>query len=172
MNMKKILVSVMVCVLCFAGLAACGSSEPSSEKKDSKKEEKSVIYKAGDTVELEHYSGGKYKLTINSIKETDDRNEYSDTEAKKVVIIDYTYENIDVEDELFIADKWVCYDKAGKALETYPADTSKYAQGITEGHSCTAEEAYALNDDNNFVELETEDKDVKTGKKAKFDLEW
>lgn len=172
MKIKKILVSVMICVLCVAGLAACGGGDTASEKKESKKEEKNVTYKAGDTVELEHYSGGKYKLTINSIKETDDRNEFSDTEAKKVVIIDYTYENVDVEDELFVSDAWVCYDKAGKSLETYPADISKFPQEITAGHSCTAEEAYALNDDNNFVELETEEKDVKTGKKAKFILEW
>ena len=98
---------------------------------------------------------GEYKLTITGIEETDYRNEFSDVEAERVVIISYNYENISYSEDLYISDmNFKMYDADGNALENYPAIDITYPQEISAGRKCSAQAAYALNNENNHIELE------------------
>lgn len=87
----------LVSIFAFVG---CGGGEDANtdEPKGSAKTE--TTYGIGDTWEVE----GQWKLTIDGVTITDERNEYADEEPAQVVIIDYSYENIGYEDEDGIMD--------------------------------------------------------------------
>lgn len=124
------------------------TDEGSTEKKQSKTE-----YSLNQDIYVKN-SSGEYRLKITGIRETSDRNEYSDTQADRVIIISYEYENISLEEDLYISDSdFKIYDKQGNILETYPVDY-KYPDSIGNGRKATAEAAFALNSSDNYVELE------------------
>ena len=130
------------------------SSEDSTEEDDSTKENQK--FGVGETVYLIDSNDVKLmSLTINSAKLISDRNEYSDTQAEKVVEIDYTYENLGYDENLDLYDSnFKVYDKSGNILESYPAGADKHPQSISVGKKCTANMSFALNDDSNELELE------------------
>ena len=83
------------------------------------------------------------------------RNQFSEKEAEKVVVIEYTYENIADEENLYVFDSnFKVYDASGNVLETYPAGAEKYPQAISKGKKCTANMSFALNNESNNLELE------------------
>lgn len=125
------------------------------KNKVDKKEKKT--YHIGDSI-LVKTDEGSYSLRITGVRETSDRNEFSDTKADRVVIIDYKYKNISQsDDELYISDMdFSMYDADGEALETYPADT-KEASGVSVGHKSSGQMAYALNNNKNYIEAEYSD---------------
>ena len=117
-------------------------------------------------------SKGEYNVTITGVSETADRNQFSDTQADRVVIIDYTYENVSQEDDLFISDmSFKAYDANGTALETYPATTT-YAQGVGAGRNTSAQMAFALNNPTNEIELEYYDNMFNSKSDALIVLTW
>ncbi len=63
------------------------------------------------------------------------------------------------------------YDKQGKVLEEYPADY-KYPDSIGTGRSATAEMAYALNSDDNYVEIEFYDNMFNSKSDCLIKVEW
>lgn len=94
-------------------------------------------------------------LTIDDVKFTDERNQFLDKEAEKVVVIEYTYENIGYEENLHIFDyNFKIYDSSGNILEVYPAGAEKYPQAISKGKKCSANMAFALNDESNNLDVE------------------
>ena len=66
--MKKIIVLIMSVVLCFT-LVACGGG--GDDASNAPQEEK--VYAIGETWEVD----GQWKLTINSVTATDERNEFA-----------------------------------------------------------------------------------------------
>lgn len=131
--------------------------------KQVKKQDK-TIYSIGDTINIKS-SNGEYNLCITGVTETSDRNEFSDIQADRVIIIDYMYENIEYNvefgdyqnNELSISDwDFSMYDADGNILETYPADT-KYAKAVSPGHKSSGQMAFALNNDTNYIEAEYHD---------------
>ncbi len=53
-------------------------------------------------------------ITIDNVKLTDERNQFSEKEAEKVVVIEYTYENIADEENLYVFDSnFKVYDASG-----------------------------------------------------------
>ena len=114
----------------------------------------------------------KFRLKILSIKETTERNQFSDKQADRVVIIEYEYENKSREDDVFISDiDFQAYDKANFALETYPISV-KHPSKISTGRKTTASMAFALNNDENYIELEFYDNIFSSKADVKFILEW
>ncbi len=109
-----------------------------------------------ETFYLKKNSGVKLMgLTINSVNLTEDRNEFSKKEAKKVVEIEYTYENLGYNENLYVSDlNFKIYDKSGNILETYPIGGDKVPQSISKGKKCTANMSFALNDNSNDLEVE------------------
>lgn len=74
------------------------------------------------TVETEY---GNYNVTVEGVRLTDERNEYSEISANKVVFLDYNYENISYQSDssfdLYISDyDFQVLDDEGNVLDTYP----------------------------------------------------
>lgn len=152
--MKKILSMLLVIVMCFA-FVGCGGGEDANtdEPKGSAKTE--TTYGIGDTWEVE----GQWKLTIDGVTITDERNEYADEEPAQVVIVDYSYENIGYEDEdgimdglYFAIDNEQIVDSAGEMGYSYPID-AKYPDEVPVGARCSAQAAIGFNNAGNSFTL-------------------
>lgn len=102
---------------------------------------------------------GQYSFTIDGIKDGARRNEFADTQPKRVILINYSYENISCEQGLAVYDfDFHVYDASGKLLETYPSsDASEPSSDISAGKHNSASVAYGLDDDSNQITLELYD---------------
>ena len=107
-------------------------------------------YKIGDTWIVE----GQWKLAINSVEETQERNEYSDYNPAAVYLITYTYENIGYEDDimdgLYIDFYDGIVDSTGKMGYSYPGDITLYPQETPVGASCEAQACIGVDNPGNF----------------------
>lgn len=103
---------------------------------------------------------GDYEITFTDAYFTDDRNQFSDTQADKVLIVVYEYKNVsyvpDYTDGLWICEgvHYQVYGEDGFALETYPADIPYYQDEVTEGRSSRGSEAFAVVGDQHHFEIE------------------
>lgn len=180
---KKALILAISGMICMVISFAMAPASPTTEKKgeienttenstdESKQEETEDIYKIGDVIKVST-PNGSYNLSITGISETTDRNQFSDTQADRVIIVDYNYENIDVPEELYIFDSnFKAYDADNNSLETYPADI-KAADSIGAGRKTTGQMAFALNNETNKVELEYFDNMFADSKDCLIILEW
>ena len=77
-------------------------------------------YKIGESYVVE----GQWKITVDSVETTDDRNEYSDKNPAAVYLVTYTYENLGYDDDimngLYISLDDGIVDSAGKMGYSYP----------------------------------------------------
>lgn len=103
-----------------------------------------------------------WKLNINSVTTTDDRNPYSEDNPAQVVIVDYSYENLGYEDDiqdLFITPENVV-DQNGNVCEGYPADTQNSPKPTPVGAKTNnAQEAYGLISESNEIKIYFEEYD-------------
>jgi hypothetical protein len=106
----------------------------------------------GEKVTVKDKSGtAMYTLVINSVKLTDERNQFADTDPAYVIVINYTYENLANESDLFISSmNFKVIDADGNVCATYPAGVKDYPQQTPMGAKCTGEEAYGLTADGKF----------------------
>lgn len=108
----------------------------------------------GDTITVKNTSGDDYTLQITSIKETKERNEYSDKNPKQVFVIDYTYTCNKASDGLYVSDmNFKIIDENGEIGETYPVDV-KDPQEITAGTTCKAQMAFGINNKSQKIKLQ------------------
>lgn len=177
---KKALVFFISGIICFVISFALspadtttektGNSEVTSKEKTNN-ESQDEIYKVGDTIKV-NTSNGSYSLTVSGVSETKERNEFSDIKADRVIIIDYSYENIDVPEELYIFESnFKAYDADNNALESYPANI-KSSDSIGAGRKTSGQMAFALNNDTNKIELEYFDNMFNDTKDCLIVLEW
>ena len=107
-------------------------------------------YKIGETYVVE----GQWKITVESVEATDERNEYSDKTPGAVYIVTYNYENIGYEDEymdgLFISLDDGIVDSTGKMGYSYPGDVSMYPQETPVGASCQAQVCIGVDNPGSF----------------------
>lgn len=139
------------------------SKNPSSTDQDS--------YKIGDSWVVE----GQWKVTVNSVEETSDRNEYAEQNPAAVYIVTYTYENIGYEDDfmdgLYISLEDGIIDSAGKMGYSYPGDISLYPQETPVGASCEAQACIGVDNAGNFkINFNTYDGNSEK-QSAVFDIE-
>ena len=169
--MKKILALIMVSLLLFSVCACESTSTVSSEQSDeSAKESGLQSFKIGDEIFIKN-DDGEYKFTITEVKETSDRNEFADENPLKVILVSYTYENISLSDDLYIDDmSFSAYDKNNNKMDSYPADI-KYPDSVSSGRKCSAEMAFGLDSEENYVELEFYD-NMFLDADCKIILEW
>lgn len=130
--MKKTGVGLMLILM--LGVTGCGSSVESVKKTDSdapiqgetentkaEKPEEEVVYTIGDRIVFDD----DYALTIISVKETDERNEFSEKEVEQVLIIEYLYENLMSDDEIYISEmEFKLVDEGGNMMDTYPVEAA------------------------------------------------
>ena len=175
MSKKKYLLCMLLCGVAFLTFAVgSGSNSSSSGDSGGTSGEKAELktYKVGEDFYITNNSG-KYRVKFNSIKETDERNQFSDTKADRVVIIEWEYENLTMEEDLLVSDtlNFKLYDKDNNKLETYPAST-KYGGNVGKGRKTVSSEAYALNNENNYIELEYYDNFLNSKPDCKVIFEW
>lgn len=102
---------------------------------------------------------GKYSVTIDSVKDGASRNEFTDKHPKRIILINYSYENISCKQNISVYDfDFHVYDASGKLLETYPSDdASEPSSDISTGKHNSASVAYGLDDNSNQITLELYD---------------
>ena len=170
--MKKIFLCLFLGVFLF-NLTGC-TSDASTSNEASGNEIKNPVkktYGLNEDVYITN-SDGEYRLKITGISETSERNEYSDKVADRVIIISYEYENISLNEDLYISDyEFSAYDYDSNSLETYPVDT-KYPSSVSTGRKATDSMSFALNNNNNYVELEFYDNMWNSSSDCIFKLEW
>lgn len=107
-------------------------------------------YKIGETYVVE----GQWKITVDSVEATDERNEYSDKKPNAVYVVTYTYENIgyesDYSDGLYIDLEDEIIDSAGKMGYSYPGDVTLYPQETPIGASCEAQACIGVDNPGSF----------------------
>ena len=103
---------------------------------------------------------GDYEITFTDAYFTDERNQFSDTQADKVLIIVYEYKNVsyvpDYTDGLFICEglDYKVYGEDGFSLETYPVSLPYYQDTVSVGRSSKGSEAFAVVGDQHNFEIE------------------
>lgn len=107
-------------------------------------------YKIGETYVVD----GQWKITVDSVEATDERNEYSDKKPNAVYVVTYTYENIgyesDYSDGLYIDLEDGIIDSAGKMGYSYPGDVTLYPQETPIGASCEAQACIGVDNPGSF----------------------
>ena len=108
------------------------------------------VYKIGEPFVVE----GLWKITVNSVEETAERNEFSDKTPAAVYVINYTYENIgyddDIMDGLYINLEDGIVDSTGKMGYSYPGDIVHYPQETPIGASCEAQACIGVDNPGTF----------------------
>lgn len=148
--MKKVLFLLLSSMLV---LAACGNgdkkeddSKHETKKSEPKKEEKSKTKKVGETTEIDGVS-----FTLNKANYTDERNEFADVKAEKVLKIDMTIKNNSDKDITVGGDVKLYLD--GKQANTYPVD-NQLLDSLSPGRSISGSEGFAINGNPKKIELE------------------
>lgn len=110
------------------------------------------VYHIGDTWRV----AGQWELTITSVEETADRNEYSDKNPEAVYIVNYTYKNIGYVDQdgimdgLYMTIDDTIVDSAGKMGYSYPGDISTYPEEVPVGAYIEAQACIGVDNDGSF----------------------
>ena len=152
-----------------------GNNHKNSEKvhlnNSHKESSEENIYGVNDLITLDNESG-TMNLKFLSVKETSDRNEFEEKEYKKVIFIEYWYENVDLDEDFYIDENnFKVYDKNNTILETYPLDVS-FANAISKGRNATHRIAYGLNSDDNYIEIELRSQSTGKSFNKKIILQW
>lgn len=93
-------------------------------------------------------------FTVDSVRNTDDRNEFADSQPEQVIIIHYSYENIANEDDIYFSSiNFKVIDEGGNVCETYPASINTYPQTTPIGTKSEGEEAYGLKQQSSKIKL-------------------
>lgn len=99
---------------------------------------------------------GQWKVTVNSVEETADRNPYSEKNPAAVYLVTYTYENIGyvdrngIMDGLYISMDDTIVDATGKMGYSYPGDQTLYAQETPVGATCEAQVCIGVDNAGSF----------------------
>lgn len=133
----------------------------SKEQEEVKVPELPQVYRfgLGETIPMTT-NYGNYEITFTEAYFTDDRNQFSDKQADKVLIIVYEYKNVSYDDG-FMDGLWISpytdysiYGEDGFALETYPASTPYYQEEAPIGRSSRGSEAFAVIGDQHSFEIQ------------------
>lgn len=170
-KMTNCLLLILVSIMFLVFAVGSGSDVTTSNSGGTASTADLTTYKLNDDIYVKSDSG-EYRVKFTKIYETNERNEFSEKTANRVIIIEYEYENISKENDLFISEmNFKLYDKDNNQLETYPAST-KYGDSVSKGRKTTASEAFALNSDSNYIELEFYDNYFNNKPDCKVAFEW
>lgn len=150
-----------------AGGTDTSSGQLQSEWMETAEKEETKEFGVGETWEVE----GKFKVTVNSVITTDYRNEYDESNPSAVYIVNYTYENIGIENELYVSFENKVVDNGGKMASSYPGDIDKYATYVPTGAYCEAEACIGVENAGSFKDYITVYDDEYNEHYAVFNLE-
>ena len=110
-----------------------------------------TTYSIGDTWTVD----GQWSLTITGVRETTERNQFSDKTPGAVYIIDYTYTNLGYEGsimDLYISlDMETIVDSAGVMGYSYPNSVSDHPQQTPIGATCNAQACIGVDNPGAFT---------------------
>lgn len=126
-----------------AALAQVTAPTPPPEKTEASQE--IHYFKVGE-IQTVTTSRGRYNITIEGVRLTKERNEYSKLNPKEVIFLDYRYENIDCKEAIYLSSyDFNVIDEEGNLCDTYPvSDRSRRAKEAPAGTKSKGSEAYAL----------------------------
>lgn len=111
------------------------------------------VYEIGDTWTV----AGQWELTIDSVEEINERNEYADTDPAAVYMVTYSYENLGYEDKdgllngLYIDLSMAGIVDADKKMGyAYPGDITMYPQEAPIDAKCEAQACVGVDNAGNF----------------------
>ena len=182
--MKNVKNLGMACGLIGLLLVGCGNVKEESVIKETEvveeitQEQKEEVikellnenYKLNEKVNVE-YNGGTAEVVFTNVYFTDYRNEFADEQPDKVLVVEYTYTNVDFVPEygngLYFMHgiDYNIYDEDNLALELYPYYTDM-AQEVGIGRSSKGSESFSVYGQQTHFEIELYD-----GKIVEFDLE-
>ena len=173
-KIKTLLVLLLCGVLYFTFAVGSGTdvTTTSTDAGTQSKTSEVAKYKLNEDIYITNNTG-KYRIKFTGVTETSDRNQFSDKVADRVVIISYEYENLTLPDDLYVSSmSFKLYDKENNSMETYPAGDTKYPGAVGSGRKVTASEAFALNSDSNYIELDYYDNMFNSKADCRVILEW
>lgn len=95
-----------------------------------------------------------YSFRINKLTVMNDRYRYAHKEPVQVVLIDFSYTNIDNPTELYLSDlNFKVVDSAGKIGYTYPNLVVSYPQRIPAGVSCDGQMVFGIDNKSDKLKL-------------------
>ncbi|CAM3512074.1 hypothetical protein [Erysipelothrix anatis] len=107
--------------------------------------EQEKSYGIGEPIIISEKGKDLYSFTVNSIKTTDERNQFSEKEVEQVIVINYSYENIaNPEDVYIFSSHFSVIDESGNVSETYPAGSNVFPQKAPIGAKSHGEESFGL----------------------------
>lgn len=111
------------------------------------------VYEIGDVWTV----AGQWSLTIDSVEEIEERNQFADADPVAVYLITYTYENLGYEDEMGIMDGLYIdlsdsnvVDADGKMAYAYPASITAYPQETPIDARCEAQACIGVDNVGDF----------------------
>lgn len=111
----------------------------SSQTQGTKPNTTKIEYATGETWTVE----GQWSLTVDSIEETQDRNQFSDKTPAAVYIVTFTYTNLGYEDDfmdgLYFSMDDMIVDSEGQMGYSYPGNVTKHPQETPVGATCTGQ---------------------------------
>ena len=144
MAIAGVILSVLGCIILFSGSSSDNTgtvtSNSGSNKGNDTQSAATQILSVGDTWTVD----GQWKLTIDSVSTTSDRNQFADENPQQVVIITYSYENLGYESDFMDGlyfDLSQNGDANGEMAISYPGDITKYPQETPIGAKCTGAQA-------------------------------
>ena len=152
-NMKNKIILITVSLILALSLCACFPIV--SIEKDSPDESKAPIkteFNIGETWKVE----GQWSLTVDSVSETEDRNEFEERRPAAVYIVDYTYTNIGYEDEyglmdgLFFGMEDSIVDSTDLMGYSYPGNITRYPTPTPIGATCKAQSCIGVDNAGTF----------------------
>ena len=123
------------------------------EEEEAKKKENAAKteFKTGE----EWIVDGQFKLTVESVEATKERNEFSDKKPKQVVRVTYSYENLGYKGE--IQDLYITpenlVDGSGEMADLYPVETNPVHPTPIGAKMKNAQIAYGLNNESKEVKV-------------------
>ena len=98
---------------------------------------------------------GQYSITFEGVRETQDRNQFSDVNPNKVIFIDYNYENISSESDVYVSSiSYRVMDDDGNVLDTYPvSDDTRRNNSVPMGGKSKGCDAFALMTDTKSITI-------------------
>ena len=167
MNKKYGLIAVgVVIVILVIALIVAGVTKDSNNKNDP-----APVVSDEATLQAQE---GNYTLKITKVLEVAPNPKEADApEAKTVAIVVYEYTNDDIAHGLVIGNShFKAYDSKGKELEQYPQKDLFEPSDVGASGTFTASVAFALNSDEDYLEIEYY-KDISAKKPdVVFEQEW
>ena len=166
MNKKIGLIAIGVVVAIVVAVLIVGVTSGDNSKK-----EPAPVVSDEATLQAQE---GSYTLKITKVLEVEPNPKEADPpKAETVAIVVYEYTNDDIEHGLVISNShFKAYDSRGKELQQYPQKDLFEPSDVGASGTFTASVAFALNNDDNYLEIEYY-KDISSKKPdVVFEQEW